>query len=651
LATLSTHLLAILTTLVVEVDMGESNAMLAPSEYAIPHLYALHSVDDFYRAFWVAEGNGLDTYDRQTAEQFFLDSLGHQAAYIYHDLKSGLYQFDAGALQQLNESTTTPVYSSPEDAIDVLAQAQANFYQEITGEPHPDIATALGYIYAYQFAKKAEANDGILPAYAYENFDPYFKTNQLLDEHGGESNLLARVQSSLAWMIIYAPDKYWEHLEFAGSAKQMSETEIIDMLANRLGADATLEDWIAYANQLSQDYITWAATMDETNNRYTPDAWAEATTAGSLAEAYEAAAAWDILRQIVYDPSWSPVQEERLLKELLTQIVALPYQIMDVDVSFVRGWVVTYYTILHNFHDWRVKMKIVVDEVETRLMNQPTPNEQFIQALIGVLAVGSIALSIIFEPFDWAMSIIDMARGDFSGAILNLIPLIPGALAKVGRFISNAIQTPAALAAKITGKLKKVDNALKELDEVMSAASVLNVNSTGVDVFDNVTIGKSPALEKGFKARMNKLGVHVEYFPGFLIPELWEVEAKAVLSPTGQIIVRLRDDTRIPALLHEDIHVQQYIRWQPIFMELLKKGDVEPLSKQALNYIKHYMELDAYKFEFKFAKVFGFSDEYIATLREFYHQSYEIVKSTEFEELKKLNPDFARIINTIGEHQ
>jgi hypothetical protein len=472
-----------------------------PSEHAIPNLYSLRDTDDFYRAFWVAEGNSLATYNRQTAEQLFLDRMNQAiTANVYMLASSEGYTFittsagqspelESAVIKTIQSSTQSivPTYNSLETALPILLQSQQALYGNTITEEGAEL---MGYLYALQFVQAAEANGGVLPASAYENYDPNLKTNQFLNEQGGETHFLETTKYQLAQMLIDAPDEYWQQLGFSGSSKYMTEAEVMALLDAQMGTEASLDDWMTYINGVSQGYGDWLTTINPLDFIINPE-WAQdaARNVAGMSEAYEAAAAWDILRQTVYDPSWSPAQERQLLDELLKQIGLLPDAILGVDVRFVRAGLLGYYALMRNFHNWRVKMKAVVDEVEVQLLNQPTDQEHFVQALTAVFAVGSIALSIFFEPFDWIMSIADVLRGDLSGVLFNLLPLIPGAIGKLGRFISKAPGIAADLAAKWASRLDEAKTAISHLNNLADKARV-NADDTNVfaDAFKTTQI-------------------------------------------------------------------------------------------------------------------------------------------------------------------
>ncbi len=163
----------------------------------------------------------------------------------------------------------------------------------------------------------------------------------------------------------------------------------------------------------------------------------------------------DNLRKIVYDPTWNPAEEERLLTALDTAIGQVVRNILGVDIGFVQDGLRAFYLTSKQAHDWRMRLKAEADRIELEMLERQDDERQ------SLWWVNEIVLGILFEPLDWLFTARDLLQGDLT-ALIGFLPLIPGSL----RHIFDA-----ATGLKIDDIAREVDGRLDEFGEAWRAGN------------------------------------------------------------------------------------------------------------------------------------------------------------------------------------
>lgn len=321
---------------------------------SVPALWSMESRDDLLRYFWVKQGNSLDSYNQNAAQQLVIESSWQYA----HELGTQLDNFSELTpdqqqyLTMLQSINPPPLYETGRETL--LAHYQSE-YAQLFSEQGMDtffqmfsdsqgIAEGGAFISpefwqfaeAYQYVSALE--DGATLPFT-PTFDPDFATRTLLatkgwtfgfGEQGMEDVLIAQ---ELMYMLGESLARQeTEGVTFYSDVSTDYMPALYAMLSQQYGADFTADDMVQFVNNLSvvlqNDNIPGDARLSLQETQMYSDLY---LTGREMDEDRQLAQGWDTVQQ---------QETQDLLSKLeanVGKIQALDGEILGVSTSGVKG--------------------------------------------------------------------------------------------------------------------------------------------------------------------------------------------------------------------------------------------------------------------------------------------------------------------------
>jgi hypothetical protein len=392
-----------------------------------PNLYAINSLDDFFQYFWVAHGRDPENYSRADGESFYYSE-------VERVLKENLLMRFAPMLGP----TVMPF---------VAVEQSENLLYEVS-EQMSQWADVLQYAQARE--------EGLIDA-DYSQFNPnlmeenFYEQNGSVDDiHTSLMNAIMNIISNLSATPIKDISGF---LEFWGLENIGSLSDLYTHFEREFGENYPIGQLLSFSQAFSDDFLQRSGylnpqsydeflTYGDRSSTGIPDS---ISTINELNQDYEDAIALDMLRTLIYDPTWDPEKETADLATLQNEINKMVTSIVGVDISWVKKGFQDYHDILNNMNNWRLKMKPYIVHIDREAQRRRTLGE----TLEPWWWLAELVVSILFEPIDWLLTARDLLKGEWI-ALIGLIPLIPSALLKIGKgakllvrsgFLSSSVWT------------------------------------------------------------------------------------------------------------------------------------------------------------------------------------------------------------------
>lgn len=441
--------------------------------------YAIKSEDDLLRYMWVHEWRrDAASFDKNKteAEKLFRQYIQDAVNSLYleiniEDLDTGGassagYQPSSDFLHLWQESGAN--YLTVDEYLSQLSEDQLlKLYSEMYGMAQDDVGKASHYqdinqyISSYQDVQSLEQGEA-LPFKRYADYqsdlalaDFYERVFKTRDSALVEQNLLGIAVNLVATRAGRARVLGLDETE------TYTENQIVEAIYEKLGSNPSIDDLV---NLLEGLYSSRERGPLDPSWMH-EDAWPQdpemidlqnqqRMAALSVISQYHDAQALDNLRKIVYDPTWNPAEEERLLGELNTAIGQVTRTIIGVDIGFVQDGLRQFHDEMKKVHDWRMELKASIDAIEVEMLARRDEEKEPLWWLL------EIPLSILFEPLDWLFTIRDVLQGDML-ALVGFLPFVPSALrhiADAGRYLDGA-------SLELLGKLDELNEVMPQVDE------------------------------------------------------------------------------------------------------------------------------------------------------------------------------------------
>jgi hypothetical protein len=417
-----------------------------------PNLYAINSLDDFFQYFWVAHGRDPENYSRADGESFYYSE-------VERVLKENLLMRFAPMLGP----TVMPF---------VAVEQSENLLYEVS-EQMSQWADVLQYAQARE--------EGLIDA-DYSQFNPnlmeenFYEQNGSVDDiHTSLMNAIMNIISNLSATPIKDISGF---LEFWGLENIGSLSDLYTHFEREFGENYPIGQLLSFSQAFSDDFLQRSGylnpqsydeflTYGDRSSTGIPDS---ISTINELNQDYEDAIALDMLRTLIYDPTWDPEKETADLATLQNEINKMVTSIVGVDISWVKKGFQDYHDILNNMNNWRLKMKPYIVHIDREAQRRRTLGETlepwwWLAELVG---------SILFEPIDWLLTARDLLKGDWI-ALIGLLPLIPNALTKIGRGVESIAMrrflAPGSPLFNLHNKIKSWFEHIKDLNQVANLVS------------------------------------------------------------------------------------------------------------------------------------------------------------------------------------